>query len=185
MPDAPQHEPSEQSAPTPPAVSAIKSERLRRGLLPLVMQSFFYTRRSFDDAMRSHGITGSQAGVLSRIYDQPGISGAELSRQMLTTPQAVQLMLATLERKGLIAREPDPTQGRVLGSRLTDVGREVFLACLTDAAEADKMLSMSLSAEERLNLIELLEKYIRGTQQSVARGLEDHDDQDRRTTAAS
>jgi DNA-binding MarR family transcriptional regulator len=149
-------------------LSAHRVERLRRGLLPLVAQSFFYTRRSFDEAMRAHGITGSQAGVLSRIYDEPGISGAGLSRQMLTTPQAVQLMLATLERKGLISREPDPTQGRVVGSRLTKLGREVFLACLADAAEADKKLSASLTAEEREALIELLEKYLRGNLPAAA-----------------
>jgi DNA-binding MarR family transcriptional regulator len=142
----------------------IRVERMRRGLLPLVMQAFFYSRRSFDEAMRSHGLTGSQAGMLSRIYDQPGISGAELSRQMLTTPQAVQLMLATLERKGLIEREPDPTKGRVLGSHLTEAGNKAFHECLADAADADRGLSQGLDDEERQQLMELLQKYIRGTQ---------------------
>ncbi len=143
-------------------VHAVGVERLRRGLLPLVMMSFFHTKRSWDDAIRSHGITGSQMGVLSRIYDQPGISGAELSRQIKTTPQAVQLMLTTLERKELITRHPDPSQGRVLGARLTEEGTKIFLACLTDTVETDRQLSAGLSPEERKTLIDLLDKYVSG-----------------------
>ena len=146
----------------------IRVDRMRRGLLPLVMQAFFYSRRSFDEAMRSHGLTGSQAGMLSRIYDQPGISGAELSRQMLTTPQAVQLMLATLERKGLIERTPDRAKGRVLGSHLTAIGRKTFRACLTDAGEADRSLSQGRDEAEREQLLDLLQKYSDGAQGPAA-----------------
>ena len=150
----------------------LRVERMRRGLLPLVMQAFFYSRRSFDEAMRSHDLTGSQAGMMSRIFDQPGISGAELSRQMLTTPQAVQLMLATLERKGLIERRPDRTKGRVLGSHLTEAGRAAFHACLADAAAADRALSQNLDEHERQQLMDLLQKYIRGTQEAGGEDLD-------------
>jgi len=131
------------------------------------MQAYFYTRRSFDEVMRAHGVTASQAGVLDRIYEHPGISGAEISREMLTTPQAVQLMLATLERKGLLVREPDPTRGRAVGSHLTEEGRRMFGACLADAVEVEKRLSENLSPEERRTLIDLLERYLGRSQRSV------------------
>jgi DNA-binding MarR family transcriptional regulator len=157
------HTKSAKAAAAGVASGKITVDRLRHGLLPLVMQAYFHTRRTFDDAMRIHGVTTSQAGMLSRIYSEPGISGAELSRQMLTTPQAVQLMLTTLERKGLIIREPDPTQGRVVGARLTDAGREVFVGCVADATEADRRLGQGLSSEERSTLMELLERYIHST----------------------
>jgi len=151
---------------TTPDVKAI--EHLRRGFVPLVMQAYFYTRRSFDEAMRAHGVTASQASVLDRIYEHPGISGAEISREMLTTPQAVQLMLATLERKGLLVREPDPTRGRVVGSHLTEEGRRMFGACLADAIELEKRLSENLTPKERRTLIELLKRYLGRSPRSVA-----------------
>src|SRR5947208_8389893 len=49
------------------------------GLLSqLIMQAYYYTRRSFDDAVRDYGITAAQMGVLHRIADHPGITGAEI-----------------------------------------------------------------------------------------------------------
>ena len=80
------------------------------------MQAFHYTRRTFDDAVRPYGITATQLGVLNRLAERPGLSGAELGRLMLTTSQAAQLMLAALERKGLIKRTPDPNHGRIVRS---------------------------------------------------------------------
>jgi DNA-binding MarR family transcriptional regulator len=164
------------SVPGSTAPSGMAIEELHRGLMPLIMQTYFYTRRSFDNAMRAHGVTASQAGVLSRIYEHPGISGAEISRQMFTTPQSVQLILATLERKGLLVREPDPTQGRVIGSRITDEGCRIFIACHHDAAEVDRRLSESLSPEERRTLIDLLERYLDRSKRSVASKPVDNND---------
>ncbi len=158
-------------------------EHLRRGFIPLVMQAYFYTRRSFDEAMRAHGVTASQAAVLDRIYEHPGISGAEISREMLTTPQAVQLMLATLERKGLLVREPDPTRGRVVGSHLTEEGRRMFGACLADAVEVEKRLSENLSPQERRTLIDLLERYLGRSPRSVASEPVEEDDRARKKAA--
>jgi len=168
-----------------PSGDVMALDQRYRGIMPLVMRAFYYSRRAFDEAMRSHNITGSQAGVLSRIYEHPGISGAEISRQMGTTPQAVHLMLATLERKGLIEREPDPSQGRVVSSHLTQAGQEVFLACLSDAAAVERGLSKHLSSTDRHALIELLERYLAPTLPAGANELASTDGIGRKSSSKS
>lgn len=129
-------------------------------LSPLINQAFYYTRRSFDDALRDYGITASQIGVLRRINDHPGITGAELSRRMFTTPQAAQLMLATLERKGLVERKPDESSGRQICSSLTDDGRSLLQTCLAESYRVERRMASTLNDGERRTLYALLERYV-------------------------
>jgi DNA-binding MarR family transcriptional regulator len=152
------------------AASEVSIDRMRKGVVPLVMRVFFYTRRNFDEAMRPHGVTASQLGALAQIFEHPGISGAEISRQMGTTPQAVHLMLSTLEHKGLIEREPHSAQGRVVSSHLTEEGEQAFVNCLLDALAVEKRLSQYLTTDERRTLIRLLGRCLEGLQS------ERHDD---------
>ena len=56
------------------------------------------------------------AFVLAR---DPGMSGADLVRACNTTLQAMNGVLATLKREGLIDRHPHPTHGRILQVALT------------------------------------------------------------------
>jgi DNA-binding MarR family transcriptional regulator len=147
---------------TAPTVTS-ETEELEQGLTALVARAFFYTRRVFDEAMRPFGITASQAGVLNRIYEHPGISGAEISRQMGTTPQAVRLMLATLVRKGLVERRPDPDNGRIVQAFLSEQGRTVILSCRSEAVEIEGRLAKDVDDDERRMVIQFLERYLRGS----------------------
>ncbi len=72
----------------------------------------------------------------------PGASGADLARAINITPQAMNGVLATLEREALIERHPHPTHGRIL--QVTDDGgptatrcREPDLRALERAIERD------------------------------------------------
>jgi DNA-binding MarR family transcriptional regulator len=82
--------------------------------------------RAFDGAMtmalRAHGLTARQYGVMSVLARDPGASGADLARAGNTTAQAMNGVLATLEREGLVERHPHPTHGRILQVHLTDEG---------------------------------------------------------------
>lgn len=140
--------------------SAHDVDGLHQGLSALFMKAYFYTRRVFDEAMRPHGISGSQAGVLDRIYVMPGISGIEISREMLTTPQAVQIMLATLERKGLIERRQDPGNRRFVQAFLTEKGHSVIHECRAEALAAEQRIIEGFSAEERALVIRFMERFL-------------------------
>jgi len=74
-------------------------------------------------AVRPHGLTAAQYGVLSVLRRDPGASGADLARACSTTPQAMNGVLGTLERESLIERQQHPTHGRILQVTLTEEGR--------------------------------------------------------------
>jgi DNA-binding MarR family transcriptional regulator len=89
----------------------------------LLVQAWHAVIAAMDTALRPHGLTSPQYGVLSVLARDPGLSGADLARIVNTTPQAMNEVLATLERKHLIERRPHPTHGRILQATLTGEGQ--------------------------------------------------------------
>jgi DNA-binding MarR family transcriptional regulator len=83
---------------------------------------------------------------------------------MLTTPQAVRLMLATLGHKGLIERRPHPGNKRVVQTFLTGEGRSVIVRCRVEVLEVERRLARNVDDEERRTVIQFLEKYLYGTE---------------------
>jgi DNA-binding MarR family transcriptional regulator len=89
----------------------------------LLRQAWQGVSGAMEVALRPHGLTGPQYGVLSVLRHHPGASGADLARATNTTPQAMNGVLATLERESLIERQPHPTHGRILQAALTGEGQ--------------------------------------------------------------
>jgi DNA-binding MarR family transcriptional regulator len=89
----------------------------------LLRQAWQVLNGAMETALRPHGLTGPQYGVLSVLRHHPGASGADLARACNTTPQAMNGVLATLERQSLIERQKHPTHGRILQATMTDEGR--------------------------------------------------------------
>ena len=94
----------------------------------LLVQAWHTLSAAMDTALRPHGLTSPQYGVLSVLARDPGLSGADLARALSTTPQAANEVLATLERKRMIERRPHPTHGRILQAALTDEGQRQLQA---------------------------------------------------------
>jgi DNA-binding MarR family transcriptional regulator len=89
----------------------------------LLRQAWQALSGAMEAAVRPHGLTGPQYGVLSVLRREPGASGADLARACNVTPQAMNGVLATLERESLIERRRHPTHGRVLQVTMTGEGR--------------------------------------------------------------
>lgn len=96
-------------------------------------QAFYFSLTEVNESVKEHGVTTAQIGVLRQLANQPGLSGAELARRLLITPQGVQLALTALEKRGLVERKQDPQHGRILQVFLTDEGRAVASAVVADA----------------------------------------------------
>lgn len=98
---------------------------------------------AMEEALRAHGLTGAQYAALSVLARDPGLSGAELARACNTTAQAMNGVIATLERERLVERRPHPTHGRILQVTLTREGKRRLDAAtpavraLERAVEAD------------------------------------------------
>ena len=89
----------------------------------LLRQAYQRFRAAMDSALHSGDLTPAQYGALSVLARDPGASGADLARASNTTPQAMNSVLLTLEREGLVERHPHPTHGRILQVTLTDDGQ--------------------------------------------------------------
>lgn len=145
---------------------------LTENILWLLKQAFYYSLTTVNDAISSHGVSTAQVGVLRQLSNEPGLSGAELARRLLITPQGVRLALTALERRGLVQRKPDPAHKRILHAYLTEDGRKVVAAVFADAVAAHEEVFGVLSAEEKETLRELLARVVeKGTGNQL---FEDH-----------
>ena len=108
--------------------------------------------RRFDGAMEMrlhpHGLTARQYGVLSVLAREPGASGADLARAGNTTPQAMNGVLMTLERGGLVERHPHPTHGRILQVFLTSEGERRLEAAHPAVRGLEAAIEEGFTADE-------------------------------------
>ena len=133
---------------------------LTDNILWLLKQAFYFSLNSVNDAIAVHGVTTAQIGLLRQLANEPGLSGAELARRLLITPQGVQLALTALERRGLVERKQDPQHGRIRQAYLTDQGRDVASAVVADAIDAHARVFGVLSADEQRTLHDLLARVV-------------------------
>jgi len=82
--------------------------------------------RAKSAALKPAGLTLAQYVALAELGRQPGITGATLARACLVTPQAMMVVLKSLEEQGLIVRSPHPRHPNVLELHVTAAGGEVL-----------------------------------------------------------
>jgi DNA-binding MarR family transcriptional regulator len=114
----------------------------------LLRQAWHAFNGAMEMALRPHGLTAAQYGVLSVLAREPGASGADLARACHTTPQAMNGVLATLEREALIERRPHPTHGRILQVTLTSEGRRRLEAAHPAVRALRRVIERGLTADE-------------------------------------
>jgi DNA-binding MarR family transcriptional regulator len=84
--------------------------------------------RAKSATLKAVGLTPSQYVALVELDQHPGITAATLARACLVTPQAMMILLKTMEQQGLISRSSHPRHPNVLELDITDVGREALHA---------------------------------------------------------
>jgi DNA-binding MarR family transcriptional regulator len=129
-------------------------------ILWLLKQAFYYSLTTINEAMSAHGVSTAQIGVLRQLANEPGLSGAELARRLLISPQGVQVALTSLERRGLVERKKDPQHGRILQAYLTGEGRSLAATVVGSALSAHEKVFGVLNAQEQETLRELLGRVV-------------------------
>ncbi|HWX62123.1 MarR family winged helix-turn-helix transcriptional regulator [Bradyrhizobium sp.] len=84
--------------------------------------------RAKSAALKSVGLSPSQYVALFELDQQSAITAATLARACLVTPQAMMILLKTMEQQGLITRSSHPRHPNVLELHMTEVGREALQA---------------------------------------------------------
>jgi DNA-binding MarR family transcriptional regulator len=132
--------------PPPPG----QGKRGERGYLAyLLRQAQAASRLSMERALASLGVTPPQFVVLTMLRAYPGLSGADLARVALLTPQTVGVIIRNLERSGAIAKTAHPVLGRVLQWTLTRRGAQLLESCRRRALVMERRLAAGLSVKSQ------------------------------------
>src|ERR1700710_2263076 len=110
----------------------------------LLRQAQAATRLTMERALAGLGITTPQFVVLTMLKAYPGLSGADLARVALLTPQTVGVIIRNLERDGAIRKTPHPVHGRVLHWTFTRRGETRLDKCRRHALAIERRLMSGL-----------------------------------------
>jgi DNA-binding MarR family transcriptional regulator len=116
--------------------------------------------RAKSTALKPAGLTLAQYVALAELHRQPGIAAATLARACLVTPQAMMIVLKSLDEQGLIARSPHPRHPNVLELHMTATGHEVLEAARHQVQPVERRIVDAFTPEELQALGAMLTRWI-------------------------
>jgi DNA-binding MarR family transcriptional regulator len=131
----------------------------------LLRQAQAAARLTLERSLGELGVTAPQFVVLTMLKAYPGLSGAELARVALLTPQTVGVIISNLERDGAIQKTPHPVHGRKLQWALTPRGLTLLEQCRKRAIAHDQKLSEGLTQKDERVIRQWLARIAVGLQQ--------------------
>jgi DNA-binding MarR family transcriptional regulator len=115
----------------------------------LLRGAYLTMHRRFNAHFDAHGITADQFVLLSLLRDQPGCTQRELAELSFADPNTITAMSRLLERRGLIVRERDPADARVVRLNLTASGRALRTQCAQSAQRLHATLDACVPVPDR------------------------------------
>lgn len=107
---------------------------------------------------REFGVSVPEARLLLALRMGSEIAAGELSTLLSVEASLLSHMLRHLTTKGLIVRKRDPVERRSIRVSLTAKGLEIATQCRDISARHQNMLLDGLSADERAQLLRLLDR---------------------------
>jgi DNA-binding MarR family transcriptional regulator len=139
-------------------------DRGRRGekayLGYLLRQAQAAARLSLERALEGLGVTPPQFAVLTMLKADPGLSGADLARVALVTPQTAGVIIRNLERDRAIKKTPHPVHGRVLQWTLTRRGLSLLGKCRRHVMALERRLTAGLGAKSQVTIRRWLSRVV-------------------------
>ena len=131
----------------------------------LLRQAQAAARLTLERALADLGVTPPQFAVLTMLKAYPGLSGADLARVALLTPQTVGVIIRNLERDGAIRKTPHPVHGRLLQWRLTRRGNALLDKCRRPVKSLERRLVAGLGARAQATVRRWLSRIAADLQQ--------------------
>ena len=128
----------------------------------LLRQAQASARLTLERALADLKVTPPQFAVLTMLKAYPGLSGADVARVALLTPQTVGLIIRNLERDGAIRKMPHPVHGRVLQWTLTRRGETLLGKCRRHVNAVERRLAIGLGAKTEAAIRRWLAKIATG-----------------------
>lgn len=98
--------------------------------------------------------------IMMMLWEKDGISPNEISLHLNKDKANIARMIASLEKKRYIKRMADPCDKRTFKVHLTDEGRQLECQVAPILKEASRTVMDGISAEQALQLQEILTKII-------------------------
>jgi DNA-binding MarR family transcriptional regulator len=137
-----------------------KLERSPFGVIGRISRLAQLLQVELEPIFAAHGVTGGEFDVLAalrRVGRPYRLTPTELSTALIITSGGMTKRLNALEGRGLIRREPDPTDRRSSAVSLTPEGKRLVEAILPEHVANEQRLLSELSTKERVELARLLE----------------------------
>jgi DNA-binding MarR family transcriptional regulator len=133
----------------------------------LLRQAQAAARLTMERTLADLGVTPPQFAVLTMLNAYPGLSGADVARVALLTPQTVGVIVGNLERDGAIKKTPHPVHGRVLQWTLTRHGASLLDKCRGRVTAVERRLVAGLGAREEVIIRRWLSKIALDLQEDI------------------
>jgi DNA-binding MarR family transcriptional regulator len=122
----------------------------------LLYRAMTVLRPQITAELGSLGLGLAEFVCLRILFTLPGQSGADLARHTNVSPQAMNLVLRSLQDMGAITRPATVSSGRALPARLTNKGRALLKRAEAAVHVADDRLVSHLRPAERREFKRLL-----------------------------
>jgi DNA-binding MarR family transcriptional regulator len=123
------------------------------GTIYLMKRAELAVRGCMEVALAEFDLTPAQFLVLFRMRDRTDFSAAALAREIGVRPQTLITLLAPLERRGILEREPSPAHRRILHNRLTPAGKKLLAGALRVAGQVEADLLANVD-DKKLSLFQ-------------------------------
>ncbi len=114
--------------------------------------------RAFARVLEPLGLTAAQYSVLQVMHEVDGqvLGCSEIGKRLAAAAPDVTRLLDRLETVGLVARERDKKDRRVVHTRITEAGVSLLSQAVPLVREAEDQVLADLAARDRLHLAALL-----------------------------
>ena len=113
-------------------------------------------RSSMEQVLRPLGMSITHYSCLELLAQRPGLSNSELARGTFVTRQAMNVLLQSLERDGLVSRPQQPVAGRALPTELTAKGRAQLKTASAAVRGVEDRMKSGLDAAQQAALRSML-----------------------------
>ncbi|WP_018684162.1 MarR family winged helix-turn-helix transcriptional regulator [Actinokineospora enzanensis] len=127
----------------------VASDQVNPGSLAFVVRRVWLAMRTAIGAeLAEFGLSTPQYATLMMAASRPGMSVADIAREVGSTRQAANEMLVGLERENLIERHPHPNDRRVHQIHVTAAGRTRLADAGVAVARREAELEAGFSPEQ-------------------------------------
>lgn len=115
--------------------------------------AYLAMHRATDGVMARSGVTADQFVVLCALAEGDALTQRDLVARTSSDPSTLRAMLVLLERRGLVARRPHPTDGRARTVALTAEGRRAHRGLWRRSDTLRQQLLAGLSPADTATLV--------------------------------